>query len=135
MSESRDSDATSARNSCRGPYADAIEELVFDFDLGEPLDFINDVSLWKAKAVQLRTYYITKDEKMYDILDGIRGGVAQCMQPGNERFDWLPIHRSGITKAVLAVALDEPLYTAESRRLQVRADSLLVLQIFMHCYY
>lgn len=97
-----DEDGATYSESC-GHIADQLDPMILDFDRGESLLSYTDEKKMKEITSRLRDYH-----------------AQRFTGPSAHDIDWLSVHKSGISKAVMTLALYWTTYDLDGGTLEVR---------------
>lgn len=96
---------------------------ILHIDLGDRLTVYSTEREWKDAASALRNQHANRGSEALKLLLQIRRSLAWRFVPSeyaHDRIDWLAVHKSGVAKALVAIALDPDLYTLDNVHQKVR---------------
>lgn len=102
---------------------DQLDPIVLDFELMEFSDCYTEEKSLREVASRLLVYHSRKDLARFKLIAEVRCALARrFIGPSVHDIDWFAVHKSGISKAVLAIALDQTSYALDGGTLKVRCD-------------
>lgn len=98
-----------------------LKPMILDFDRGDSLPSYSDESYLRQLSCWLPEFHRTKNPVRFQLMEQVRRGLAQRFTgPGKRDVDWHIVQNSGITGAIIKIALDRNSYDMDGGILEVR---------------